>query len=117
MRNVKEYIYRISAVSILFSALLYLFLPALSPWIMLVSVLLFGAATALSPYPGKSLRGKRLFGFQILSCMCMAVAAYLMLKNNNLWALSMLIGAVFLIYPAFMIPRVLEKEKSEQEDV
>ena len=113
MRNSKEGIYRISAILILISAILYLILPSIAPWMLAVSVLAFSAVTALSPYPGKSIRGKRLFNFQIFSCMLMMVSAYLMFSGNNLWALAMLIGAVFLLYSAIMIPRELEREKSD----
>ena len=113
MRNSKETVYQISGVLILISAVLYLFVPSVAPWIMAISVLAFSAVTALSPYPGKSIRGKRLFNFQVFSCVLMVVATYLMFRNNNLWALSMIIGAIFLLYAAIMIPKELEKEKSE----
>jgi len=94
MHKSKETIYQISGIVILISAVLYLFAPLVAPWIMAVSVLIFSGVTALSPYPGKSVRGKRLFNL------------------NNLWALSMMIGAVFLLYSGVMISRELHKERS-----
>ncbi|MPM72585.1 hypothetical protein SDC9_119561 [bioreactor metagenome] len=115
MHNSKETIYQISGILILISAVLYLFAPSVAPWIMAVSVLAFSAVTALSPYPGKSIRGKRLFNFQVVSCVLMIVATYLMFRNNNLWALLMIIGAVFLLYSGIMIPRELNKERSMGE--
>ncbi|HHV86220.1 MAG TPA: hypothetical protein GXX42_10490 [Petrimonas sp.] len=115
MHNSKETIYQISGILILISAVLYLFAPSVAPWIMAVSVLAFSAVTALSPYPGKSIRGKRLFNFQVVSCVLMIVATYLMFRNNNLWALLMIIGAVFLLYSGIMIPRELNKERAMGE--
>ncbi len=115
MHNSKETIYQISGILILISAVLYLFTPSVAPWIMAVSVLAFSAVTALSPYPGKSIRGKRLFNFQVVSCVLMIVATYLMFRNNNLWALLMIIGAVFLLYSGIMIPRELNKERAMGE--
>ena len=115
MHNSKETIYQISGILILISAVLYLFIPSVAPWIMAISVLAFSAVTALSPYPGKSIRGKRLFNFQVFSCVLMIVATYLMFRNNNLWALLMIIGAVFLLYSGIMIPRELNKERSMGE--
>ncbi|MEA4904576.1 MAG: hypothetical protein VB098_00810 [Petrimonas sp.] len=115
MHNSKETIYQISGILILISAVLYLFVPSVAPWIMAVSVLAFSAVTALSPYPGKSIRGKRLFNFQVVSCVLMIVATYLMFRNNNLWALLMIIGAVFLLYSGIMIPRELNKERAMGE--
>ena len=117
MRNSKETIYQISGILILISAVLYLFLPTIAPWIMAVSVLAFSAVTALSPYPGKSIRGKRLFNFQVFACMLMIVATYLMFRNNNLWALTMIIGAIFLLYSAITIPKELEMERSSGENI
>ena len=113
MNNLKETVYRISAVLILVSAALYLFLPAIAPWILSLAVLAFSAVTATSPYPGKSIRGKRLFNFQVFSCVFMIVSTFLMFRNNNLWALIMLVGAIFLLYSAIMLPKELEKEKPD----
>lgn len=117
MRRAKETIYLISAVLILVSAVLYLMIPSVAPWIMALSVAAFSTITALSPYPGKSIRGKRLFNFQVLSSVLMVVATFLMFRNNNLWALVMLLGAVFLLYSAIMTPKVFEKEKSDGENL
>ena len=107
----KSLLYKISAVFILISAMLYLVQPEIATWIMAVSVIAFTVVTAKTPYPGKSVRGKRLFNFQIISCMLMFVAVYFMHERNNLWALAILIAALFLLYSASQIPRELEKEE------
>lgn len=116
MRNSKEIIYQISGVLILISSVLYLFIPTIAPWIMAISVLVFSVVTVLSPYPGKSIRGKRLFSFQVFSCVLMVVSTYLMFGNNNLWALSMVIGAFLLLYSGIMIPKELEKESRKEKN-
>lgn len=113
----KEFVYQVSAILILVSAVLYLFIPAIAPWILTFSTLTLSAVTAKTPYPGKSIRGKRLFGFQVISCVFMIISAFLMFRNNNLWPLMMMIGAVFLFYAAIMMPKELKREKSEKEDV
>ncbi len=87
-----------------------MFYPVIAPWIMAFSVALFSVITVTSPYPGKSIRGKRLFNLQILSCLLMIVASYLMFKNRSEWVLIMVAGAVFLLYSSFVLPRELEKE-------
>lgn len=110
MRNFKGILHQISAVFILASAILYLSNPIVASWIMIVSVSIFTGLVFSSPYPGKSLRGKRLFNMQILSCIFMLVAAYLMFQQNNLWALAMLAGTVFLLYTSIFIPKELDKE-------
>lgn len=111
MRNTKDIIYRSSALLILISALLYLFEPTIAPWIMAISVALFAGVTFFSPYKGKSIRGKRLFNFQVIACLMMAIATYLMFVQRSEWALFMIIGAIFLLYSAFMLPKVSEKDK------
>ena len=106
----KSVLYKISGVLILVSAIMYMSYPVIAPWIMAFSVALFSVITVTSPYPGKSIRGKRLFNLQILSCLLMIVASYLMFKNRSEWVLIMVAGAVFLLYSSFVLPRELEKE-------
>ncbi len=113
MRVNKEFIYQISAAALLLAVILYFFIPEIAKWIAAVSVVSLSAVTATTPYPGKSLRGKRLFSFQVFSCVLMAVATYLMFVGNNAWALAMIAGAIFLLYAAIMIPKELDKEKNE----
>lgn len=113
MHRVKDILFCTSAVLILLSAALYLFMPAVAPWIMAFSVAVFTAITFMNPYPGKSIRGKRLFNFQLFSCISMIVATYLMFRERNEWVLAMVVGAIFLFYASVMIPRELEKEKNK----
>lgn len=111
MRTSKEIIYQVSGIVILLAAIAYLFIPAVAPWIMAAGVIFFTIITAMTPYPGKSIRGKRLFSFRVLACVLMAVATYFMFRQRNEWFLIMLVAAVFLLYSAFVLPRELEKEK------
>lgn len=110
MRSIKDVLYRISGLLILVSAALYLFEPKISSWIMMLSVSVFTGITLSTPYPGNSIRGKRLFNMQIISCIIMLVAAYLMFTFNNLWALAMFIGTILLLYTSVFIPKELKKE-------
>lgn len=109
------FVYKFGAILILIAAFGYIIIPDIAKWLMAVGVAALLISTALTPYPGKSIRGKRLYNFQIISCMLMAVSAYLMFTNNNIWSLTMMAGAVFLLYAAIMIPKELEKEKSAKK--
>lgn len=111
MRKMKDIIYRLSGLLILFSALLYLFEPLVAPWIMAVAVVIFTVLTLTTPYPGKSIRGKRLFNFQVIACLLLVIGTYLMYKQSNEWALFMIIGALLLLYSATMMPKILESEE------
>jgi uncharacterized membrane protein YhaH (DUF805 family) len=108
----KDKLFQMSGILILFSAILYMFSPEIAPWIMSISVLIFSLITMTNPYPGKSIRGKRLFNFQVFSCLLMIAATYLMFRNRNEWALVMILGAFFMLYAVIAIPKELDKEKN-----
>lgn len=107
----KDKIFQISGILILFSAILYMFSPDIAPWIMSVSVLIFSLITMTNPYPGKSIRGKRLFNFQLFSCLLMIASTYLMFKHRPEWPLVMIIGAILMLYAVIAIPKELNNEK------
>lgn len=115
MSKTKDTVFRISGVIILLAAAFYFLKPTVVPWIMAVGVVTFTVITIITPYPGKSIRGKRLYNFQLLSCILMAFSTYLMFRQRNEWALVMLIAMVFLLYSALTLPKEFEKEKREEQ--
>lgn len=116
MYKYKDFVYKVSGILILTALVLYLFLPLPATWLMAISVVAFTVATALSPYPGRSIRGKRLYNFQLISCLFMFVAVYFMFQNNNVWILAMLAAAIFMLYAAIVIPIELKKDKLNDEN-
>lgn len=112
MQKSKDLIFKISGILILVAAIVYSFAPMVAPWLMAFAVSVFSAITATSPYPGKSIRGKRLFNFQILGCVFMVIATYLMFRQRNEWALIMIIGAFLFLYASVVLPKELEKENN-----
>jgi len=115
MSKVKDVFFRVAGVIILFAAAGYGFMPTVVPWIMAVGVAAFTVITIITPYPGKSIRGKRLYNFKLLSCILMAVSTYLMFRQRNEWAMVMLVAMVFLLYSALTLPKEFEKEKREEQ--
>jgi uncharacterized membrane protein len=115
MSKIKDTVFRISGIFILLAAATYCFIPTVVPWIMAVGVTAFTVITIITPYPGKSIRGKRLYNFQLLSCILMAVSTYLMFRQRNEWAMVMLVAMVFLLYSALTLPKEFEKEKREEQ--
>lgn len=105
MEQIKNVLYRTAGILILLSAVLYLKFPIVAPWIMAFSVGIFTVVTFTEKYSGKSIRGKRLFNFRLVSCALMIAATYLMFRERNEWVLAMISGAVFLLYAAIMLPR------------
>lgn len=109
--NIKSILYKISGLLILVFTIGYSFIPKVSVWGMVMSVSLFSAITLSTPYPGKSIRGKRLFNFQVIACLLMVVATFLMYKERNEWPVLLLISAIFLFYSAFALQKELDKEE------
>lgn len=115
MNKTKDFIFKLSALLILAAAISYLFNPVVAAYIMAVGVTGFAAITFTTPYPGKSLRGKRLFSIQIFGIVFMAIGTYLMFAQKNEWVISMLVAAFLLLYTTFMLSREYEKEKKGKE--
>ena len=111
--NIKSLLYKASALFILVFTVAYSFIPEVSVWGMVVSVSLFSAITLTTPYPGRSIRGKRLYNFQVIACLLMLVATFIMYKGRNEWPVLLLISAILLFYSSIVLSKELEKEKSE----
>ena len=112
--NIKSVLYKASAMLILVFTALYSFQPTIAVWGMVASVSLFSAITVTHPYPGKSIRGKRLFNFKVFACVLMVVATFLMYKQRNEWPVLLLISAIFLLYSSFVLEKELDKENHEE---
>lgn len=113
--NIKSFLYKASALLILIFTVLYSFQPTIAVWGMVVGVSLFSAITLSNPYPGKSIRGKRLFNFQVFACLLLVVATFLMYKGRNEWPVLLLISAIFLFYSSIVLQKELDKEKRADE--
>lgn len=112
--NIKSTLYKASALLILVFTVLYSFQPTIAVWGMVVSVSLFSTLTVTNPYPGKSVRGKRLFNFQVFACVLMVVATYLMYIKRNEWPILLLVSAIFLLYSSFVLEKELDKENHKE---
>lgn len=109
--NIKSFLYKASAILILVFTVIYSFQPIIAVWGMVVGVSMFSAITLTTPYPGKSIRGKRLFNFQVFACVLLVVATFLMYKQRNEWPVLLLISAIFLFYSSIVLQKELEKEQ------
>lgn len=112
----KELIYQISAVTILFAAVFYLFQPDISRFVMIAGVVGFIYSTFTNRYQGNSLRGKRLFNMQVFAVVIMAAAAYLMYVYIKEWVVLMLISGILILYSSIMLSYIDKKEKENNKD-
>lgn len=108
-------IFQISALLILLAAIWYSFDTMIAKYVMIAGVAGFAATTFTTPYPGKSIRGKRLFNMQIIAVLLMAVSAYLMFVDMMGWVVILLIAALLTLYCTLMLSYTYRKEKEEEQ--
>ncbi|MDR2948489.1 MAG: hypothetical protein ACK5KL_04590 [Dysgonomonas sp.] len=113
--KLKNIIFQISAILILIAAATYFFRPDIAKFVMVAGVSGYAAITFTTPYPGKSLRGKRLFNIQILSVLLMCVSTYLMFIDMSGWVVTLLIAAVLTLYCSVALPMAYKKEQEEDK--
>lgn len=113
--KIKNLFFQVAAILILIAAVIYYFDVNIAKYIMLVGVAGFAASILTTPYPGKSLRGKRLFNIQVLAVILMAVATYLMFIDMGGWVVLLLISALLTLYCSIVLPQVYKKEQEENE--
>lgn len=114
-QKLKNILFQISAILILVAATLYYFEPNIAKYIMMVGVAGYAAITFTTPYPGKDIRGKRLFNIQILAVLLMAVSTYLMYIDMNAWFLALFISALLTLYCSIILPRTYKKELEKEQ--
>lgn len=114
--KIKDTVFKISALLILLAAGVYLFNPFVAACTMAVGVIGFGWGIFTSPYPGKSMRGKRLASIRVFGVIAMAVATYLMFEQMNEWVLAMFIGAILILYTAIILPHEYAREQREENN-
>lgn len=109
----KDFIFKLSAILILIAASAYLFNPVVASYIMIIGVIGFVITTFMTPYPGKSIRGKRLYNIQVFGLAAMVMSTYLMYTQHNEWVIPMLIAGILLSYTSIMLPKTYDKENEQ----
>ncbi len=113
--KIKNIVFQLSAILIVLAAIAHSFDTTVAKYAMIVGVVGFAFTTFITPYPGKSLRGKRLFNIQIFAVLLMAVSAFLMYINYSGWVVLLLIAAIQTLYCAIMLPRIYENEEKDSK--
>jgi phosphatidylglycerophosphate synthase len=114
--KVQHTIFHLSALLILFAAAIWSFDAAVARYTMIVGVVGFAATTFTTPYPGKSIRGKRLFNIRIFAVLLMAASAYLLFKNISGWVVTMLIAALLTLYSVIAMSIAYKNETKDKDD-
>jgi hypothetical protein len=111
----KDFIFKLSAILILIAAVAYMFNPLVASYIMVAGVVGFTITTFMTPYPGKSIRGKRLYNIQVFGIVFMVMATYLMFVRMNEWVVPMLIAGILISYSSILLPKVYDKEEKDNK--
>lgn len=111
--KIKNIFFKISAILILLSAIVYAFAPLVAKYAIIIGAAGFTATTFTTPYPGKSLRGKRLFNMQVFAAILMVVSAYLMFVDMKEWVVTLLIAALLTLYSTIVLSITYKKELEE----
>lgn len=114
--QIKDTVFKLSAILILIAAVVHTFDTQIAKYAMIIGVAGFAITTFATPYPGKSIRGKRLFNIQILAVLLMAISAYLMYIDYKGWIVLLFIAALQTLYCAIVLPRVYKKEQEGEKD-
>jgi len=109
----KSIIFQISAILILLAAIGDIIYPQIARYVMIIGVAGYAATTFTSPYPGKNIRGKRLFNISIFAVLLMVVSAYLMFTGTRQWVVTLLLAGILTLYCSIILPRVYKKEQEE----
>lgn len=113
--KVKNIFFQIAAILILVAAVVHSFHVEVAKYLMIVGVAGFAAVVFTTPYPGKSIRGKRLFNIQMFAVILMAVSAYLMFVDIGGWVVLLFVAAVLTLYCSIVLPLVYKKEREEDK--
>ena len=108
-------IYQISALLVLFSAILHSFSVDIARYVMIAGVVGYTAIVLTGKYPGKSIQGKRLYNYQVFGVLFMIASAYLMFVGRHEWVITLLIAALITLYTSIMLPRAYKKEQDEEK--
>lgn len=114
--KVKNIFFQIAAILILVAAVVHSFHIEVAKYMMIVGVAGFAATIFTTPYPGKNIRGKRLFNIQVFAVILMAVSAYLMFVDISGWVVFLFISALLTLYCSVVLPLVYKKEQEENKD-
>ncbi|NDV69774.1 hypothetical protein [Dysgonomonas sp. 25] len=113
--QIRNIIFQVSALLILFSAILYSFSFDIARYLIIAGVIGYAGTVFTGKYPGKSIQGKRLYNIQVFGVLFMVASSYLMFVGRHEWVITLLIGALFILYTSIALPRAYKKEQDEKK--
>lgn len=115
--KIKNILFQSTAILIVLGAALYMLAPQIAKYTLAIGATGYIICLFTTPYPGQSIRGKRLFNMQVFAALLIAVSAFLMFMNHNLWILILFIAAILTLYSSTMIPKALKDELPKKDSI
>ncbi len=113
--NLKDLIFKTSAILLLAGAVLPLFLQATwVPYIFAIGAAGMSIVRLTTPYRGKNTRLRRLVLIELFATLMLLFASYLMFKGGTDWVVLTLISVALQLYTAFTIPHEMKKDENKQ---
>ncbi|MBR5002796.1 MAG: hypothetical protein IKY13_04695 [Bacteroidaceae bacterium] len=110
--NIKDIIFKASAMLVVVGALLPLFVfEEWVPYVFAVGAAGMSVIRLITPYRGKNTRLRRLTLIELLATLMLLFASYLMFQDGNDWIVLLTISAFLQLYTSIVIPREREKEE------
>ncbi len=109
----KEYLFYISAIVLLISAVLYLTGWSIIPYIYAVATAGVAICYLTSPYMGENKRLKRLNIQEAIAAILLPVSSYFMFEKKNEWFLFLAVSAILQLYVVFVKDRELKKDNGK----
>lgn len=110
--NIKDIIFKASAMLVVVGAVLPLFVfEEWVPYIFAVGAAGMSTIRLITPYRGKNVRMRRLVLIELLATLMLLFTSYLMFKGGNDWIVILTISAFLQLYTSIAIPRQASKEE------
>ena len=110
--NIKDIIFKASAMLVVVGALLPLFIfEEWVPYIFAVGAAGMSIIRLITPYRGKNTRLRRLVLIELLATLMLLFASHLMFRGGNDWIVLLTISAFLQLYTSIVIPKERAKEE------
>jgi len=111
--KIKDYLFYICGISLVFSAIFYTTEWSFIPYIYAVAGAGIAVVFLSSPYQGDNLRLKRLNIQQAIAALMLPVSSYLMFNGMSEWIICLLVSAILQAYVIFV--RDYEEKKNKKD--
>ena len=98
----KNYVFYVSAVALVLSAVLFSMQWEFVPYIYAVASAGVALYYLTTPYKGEDRRIRRLHGYLVTASIVLVASSYLMLNNHREWLLCLFISAALQLYVAIV---------------